>query len=46
MSRIRSTPITMAMSAGLTPICARTRMTKGIEPEGTPAVPMPPRMAR
>ena len=39
-------PSTTAMSAGFTPIVASTAMMNGIEPEGTPAVPMPPRIAR
>ena len=45
MSRMRSTPSTIAIRAGFTPTVASTRMMKGMEPDGTPAVPMPPRMA-
>src|SRR2546430_9676799 len=46
ISRIRSTPSMSAIKDGFTPIVVSTTMMKGIEPDGTPAVPMPPSMAR
>ena len=46
MSSSRSTPRMMAISAGLIPTVASTATTNGMDPAGTPAVPMLPSTAR
>src|SRR5215211_3756249 len=45
MSRMRSTPMITATSDGGTPIVERMMIRNGIDPDGTPAVPMPPMIA-
>jgi len=46
MSRMRSTPRIKAIREGFTPILVSTTIMKGIDPDGAPAVPTPPRIAR